>query len=185
MSFVFKWSTVSRSLLLGMVLAAGIAVIVLASKKPAPVVDLRPVTVLADCPDDAGVKPSASPRLMSALGTVVDPLVFASGTAGTYTVPRGYVVALSAVASTVTDAGGGADAGDSGIVGATVTITPNGPGITGGSAVTQPPILIPSASTWSLSRPAIQGSANEMGTGTVIVFSGTIAYTVVMSLGGT
>lgn len=152
---------------------------------PKAPVDLRPVTVLADCPDDAGVKLSASPKFASLNGTVVDPLVFASGTAGTYTVTRGYVVALSAVASTVTDAGGGADAGDSGIVGATVTITPNGPGITDGSAVTQPPILIPSAGTWSVSRPAIQGSANEMGVGTVIIFNGTIAYTVVMSLGGT
>lgn len=145
--------------------------------------DVQQVTVLADCPDDAGVKPSHPVKLAS-LGTVVDPLVFASGVSGTYTVPRGYVVALSAVASTITDAGGGTDAGDAGIVGATVTITPNGPAITDSAVVTQPPILIPSGAAWSLSRPAIQGSANEMGAGTVIVFSGTVTYTIVMSLGG-
>ena|SRR5579864_5338691 len=143
-----------------------------------------PVTVLADCPDDAGVKPSSPVRLAS-LGTVVDPLTFASGSSGTFTVPRGYVVGMSAVASTVVDGGGGVDAGDAGIVGATVTITPNGPSVTDGAAVTQPPILIPSGLTWSVSRPVIQGSANEMGTGTVIVFDNTVTYTVVMSLGGT
>ena len=149
---------------------------------PAPshaVIDTRPVTILADCPDDAGVKPSASPRLMSALGTVVDPLVFATGVSGTYTVPRGYVVGLSAIASANPDGGL-----DSGGVGATVTITPNGPSITDGAAVTQPPILIPAGYNWSIGRPVIQGNANEMGTGTKIVFYGTQTYTVVMSLGG-
>jgi hypothetical protein len=141
-------------------------------------VDTRPVTVLADCPNDAGVKLSASPKFASLSGTVVDPLVFATGVSGTYTVPRGYVVGLSAIASANPDGGL-----DSGGVGATVTITPTGPGITG-SPVTQPPILIPAGYNWSVGRPVIQGSANEMGTGTVIVFYGTQTYTIIMSLGG-
>ena len=141
--------------------------------------DVRPVTILTDCPDDAGVKPSASPKLASLAGTIVDPLVFATGVSGTYTVPRGYVVGLSAIASATADGGL-----DSGGVGATVTITPNGPNITDGAAVTQPPILIPAGYNWSVGRPVIQGNENEMGKGTVIVFYGTQTYTVVMSLGG-
>jgi hypothetical protein len=117
---------------------------------------------------------------MMAAATVVDPFVVATGVSGTYTVPRGYVVSISAVA-----ASGLADAGiDAGGYG-TITITPDGPSITDGSAVTQPPIPIPAGYAYSVSRPVIQGSTNELGTGTVIVFSNTVAYTVTMSLGGT
>jgi hypothetical protein len=141
-------------------------------------VDLRPVTVLADCPDDAGVKFSSSPVKMASLSPVVDPFVVATGVSGTYTVPRGYVVGLSAIASTTADGGL-----DSGGVGATVTITPTGPGVTG-SPVTQPPILIPPGYNWSVGRPVIQGNTNELGVGTTIVFYGTQTYTIVMSLGG-
>jgi hypothetical protein len=132
-------------------------------------------------PDDAGPRPLQAQQphaVMASLGTVVDPLVFATGVSGTYTVPRGYVVGLSAIASANPDGGL-----DSGGVGATVTITPTGPGITG-SPVTQPPILIPAGYNWSVGRPVIQGSANEMGAGTVIVFYGTQTYTIIMSLGG-
>jgi hypothetical protein len=144
-----------------------------------PTIESHPVTVISDCADEAGVKVSSSPVKMAALGTIVDPLVFATGVSGAYTVPRGYVVGLSAIASTNPDGGL-----DSGGVGATVTITPNGPNITDGAAVTQPPILIPAGYNWSIGRPVIQGNANEMGTGTTIVFYGTQTYTVVMSLGG-
>ena len=73
----------------------------------------------------------------------------------------------------------GIDAGGYG----TITITPNGPTIT--DAAVQPPIPIPAGYAYSVSRPVIQGSSIELGTGTVIVFSNTVAYTITMSLGGT
>lgn len=101
-------------------------------------------------------------------GPVVDPLVIVSGTSGTYTVPNGYVTGWSAVA---------------GDAGATVTVTPTGPTIA--DAGPQAPIVIPAGYTFALPRPVIAGASYEMGTGTKIVFSGTVAYTVILSQGGT
>jgi hypothetical protein len=159
---------------------AGLVVLAYCIRKPSqPAVDLRPVTVLADCPDDAGVKLSASPKFAALSTTVVDPLVFATGVSGTYIVPRGYVVGFSAVASTTADAG--VDGGTGGY--ATVTITPSGPNV--GTPVAQPPIYIPAGLNYSTGRPVIQGNTNELGVGSIFVFSGTSTYTIVMSLGGT
>ncbi len=122
-------------------------------------------------------------RAISTLtGTIVDPLTLATGVSGTYTVPRGYVVGFSAVADGNAEAGG-VDGGIGGY--ATIVITPNGPSVTDSALVTQPPILIPAGLNYSAGRPVIQGATNELGAGTVFVFTGTISYTIVMSLGGT
>lgn len=123
---------------------------------------------------------SGSMTVHASAVTIVDPFVVATGISGSYTVPRGYVVSISAVAANGLPEAG-IDAGGYG----TITITPNGPSITDGSAVTQPPIPIPAGYAYSVSRPVIQGSSIELGTGSVIVFSNTVAYTITMSLGGT
>jgi hypothetical protein len=121
---------------------------------------------------------SGSMTVHASAATIVDPFVVATGISGSYTVPRGYVVSISAVAANGLPEAG-IDAGGYG----TITITPNGPTIT--DASTQPPIPIPAGYAYSVSRPVIQGSSIELGTGTVIVFSNTVAYTITMSLGGT
>jgi hypothetical protein len=108
----------------------------------------------------------------SGVGVVVDPLVIATGTNGTYTVTKGYITNLSAVAQAAADAGN-----------ATVLITPTGPAVTDGAA--QPVINIPPGYVWTLGRPAIQGNANELGVGSTIVFTNTASYTIVLSQGGT
>jgi hypothetical protein len=135
--------------------------------------------VAPDVEDDKA-DPLKEGVVKASVSTIVDPMVLATGISGSYTVPRGYVTSISAVASS-----GLADAGiDAGGYG-TITITPNGPGVTDGSAVVQPPIPIPAGYTYTVSRPVIQGSANELGVGTVIVFTNTQSYIVTMSLGGT
>jgi hypothetical protein len=174
-NFAFKWVIVSRSLALGLFLGILVLFCWSAGQKTTAPVDLRPVTD----PDDAGVSHRS---VMAALGTnVVSPLTFQTGVSGTVTVAKGYVVGISAVASgSLPEGGVGVDGGSY----ATVQITPSGPNVADGATVVQPLIPIPGGDSWSLGRPVIQGSANEMGVGTTIVFTGTTAYTVVISLGG-
>ena len=131
----------------------------------------RPVSP-ADLPNHGSDPPRqqihASVVTTGVPGPSVDPLVIATGTSGTYTVPYGYVTGVSAIA-------GGS--------GGTLTITPNGPTIVDAQA--QPTITIPAGWAWTLPRPVIAGASYEMGAGTVFVFTGTLSYTVVISQGGT
>ena len=85
---------------------------------------------------------------------------YTAGTSGTYTVPAGsYVTALACYATSG---------------GATLTITPSGPGVT--TPVAGPAIPVPTNGGFNLSKPVLVGNSNEMGTGTVLVFSGTSNY---------
>jgi hypothetical protein len=85
---------------------------------------------------------------------------YAAGSSGTYTVPAGsYVTGVSCHAT-----GGGA----------TLTMTPNGPGVV--SPVAGPSVPIPAGAALSLTRPLLQGNSQEFGTGSVFVFANTDAY---------
>lgn len=93
---------------------------------------------------------------------------YAGGTNGTYTVPGGaFVTGISAHAT-----GGGA----------TLTMTPAGPDVT--SPVTGPAIPIPAGAALSLSRPLLTGNSDELGVGSVLVFTNTDAYIVTLFQGG-
>jgi hypothetical protein len=97
---------------------------------------------------------------------------YTSGTSGTVTVPAGaYVTGIYCHGST--DAGSGS-----------LTITPAGPAITDAQA--GPAIPVPAGQPITIARPWLQGSPNELGVGSVIVFSGTDAYFVTfLAYGGT
>jgi hypothetical protein len=106
--------------------------------------------------------PTSGGRKFGAAGA--QPPFTVSGTAGTYTVLAGYyVVSVSAHA---TSAG-------------SLTVTASGPYVT--SPVTWAAITIPAGSAWGLSVPVLTGAPNELGVGSVFVFSGTDAYTIVMN----
>jgi hypothetical protein len=91
-------------------------------------------------------------------------LYYAAGTAGTVTVAAGsYVTGVSCHAT-------GA--------GATLTITPNGPGVADAAAGAAIPI--PAGGAYSLARPVLVGNSQELGTGSIFVFSGTDAYVVTL-----
>lgn len=119
-------------------------------------------TVLAP---SAGTSPR---RIGATYGAGVDAFFYATGTSGTYTVPAGaYVTSLSCHAT-----------GSS----ATLTITPSGPSIVG--PIAGSPIPIPAGGAYSLSRPVLAGYANELGAGSVFVFTGTDAYVITLYLVG-
>ena len=116
---------------------------------------------------EAGTPPAPAPTGNLHIGAYApgtDGLTYATGTSGTYTVPTGvYVTGLSCYAT----AGG-----------ASLTITPSGPSITdaqAGSAIT-----IAAGQGFSLGRPWLAGNANELGAGSVLVFSGTASYFISM-----
>jgi hypothetical protein len=89
---------------------------------------------------------------------------YSAGTAGTVTVPANAYV--SGIAAHATNSG------------ATLTLTPEGPGVIDASAGTAIPI--PAGVGFALGRPVLYGSTFELGPGTIIVTSGTDSYFVAM-----
>ena len=82
---------------------------------------------------------------------------YLAGTAGTATVPAGYFV--TGIAAHATNSG------------ASFTIAPQGPDTSAG--VAGPSIPVPAGVGFGLGKPTLLGQQDEMGDGTVIVFTGT------------
>jgi hypothetical protein len=115
----------------------------------------------------AATAPAKGHRLLASWAPGTDAFFYQSDTSGTYTVPSGaYVTSWSAHSTS----------------GATVAITPSGPNIVDAQAGTN--ITIPAGSAYNMSKPALAGNANELGAGTVFVFTGTDAYVITMYLLG-
>lgn len=128
--------------------------------------------------------------LVGAVGTVADPYSYASGTSGTYTVPAGYYV-TSWWAHNTTSGGtvtitatspnwlgacfdaGFADAGDAGD-GAPIPIDA-GPCVSPGTTIT-----IPAASAYQQTVPTLRGLPDELGSGSVFVFTSTDSYVITL-----
>ena len=109
-------------------------------------------------PTGQGKKPN---HLGSAAG--VDTFTYLSGTSGTVTVPAGtYVTGVGAYATTA----------------GTLVITPNGQGVT--APVAGPSIPIPAGVGWSMLVPVLIRAPQELGAGTIFVFTGTTSYTITL-----
>jgi len=110
----------------------------------------------------------------------VDRFAYASGTAGTYTVPSGFYVTSVWAHNT---SGGG-----------TVTIAPSGSRMqtacavsgSGGCRATGSAIVVPAGAAWSLAVPVLTGGQpavdypQELGEGTQFVFTSTDSYVVTL-----
>ena len=110
-------------------------------------------------PTVPGKKPTR--RIGTAAGA--DTFTYLSGTSGTVTVPAAtYVTGVGAYATTA----------------GTLVITPNGQGVT--APVAGPSIPIPAGVGWSLLVPVLVRAPQELGAGTIFVFTGTTSYTVTL-----
>jgi hypothetical protein len=124
---------------------------------------------------------------LSTSGTVADPYSYASGTSGTYTVPAGYYV-TSWWAHNTTSGGtvtitatspnwlgacydaGVIDAGDGGVI-----VLDGGPCVGPGTTIT-----IPAGTQYQQTVPTLVGVPDELGSGTVFVFTSTDSYVVTL-----
>jgi hypothetical protein len=144
--------------------------------KPMPVYVYVEEAGLSPSPTSRPPSPPPPPAPWVRIGGVYDAgyqngngtfyLTAGTSTPATVTVPAGsYVTMLS----------GSAGSGGTG----TITITPAGPSIT--DAQINPPITLQANQSFTLGRPVLQGSPNELGAGSTIVFSSGIAnYTVTL-----
>ena len=152
---VYRWGGLRALALFAVVAALGACTLSFVAKVPAT------VTVLQD-----GGEPD--PRKLGA-SSIADRFSYLTGvTSAGVTIAAGYYVTAVSAHSTA---------------GGSMTITPCGPNIatcTAGSS-----IAIPAGSAFTVTYPSLVGAQNELGAGSVFVFTGTDSYVITLAQLGT